>query len=51
VAVVFEERSYRSLVPEFGVDDHTLAKMVGYQRPILDALCHQAGVWARAEED
>ena len=51
VAVVFEERSYRSLAPEFGVDDHTLAKMVGYQRPILDSLCHEAGVFTITVDD
>ncbi|HXT34759.1 MAG TPA: hypothetical protein VN837_04200 [Chloroflexota bacterium] len=49
--VEIKGRSYRSLMPQFGVDDHTLAKMVNHQRPILRQLCHEAGVLTLALEE
>jgi hypothetical protein len=49
VAVVFEDRSYRELAPEFGVSDHTIATMVSHARPVLDQLCRDAGVFSMSE--
>jgi hypothetical protein len=49
VAVVFEDRSYRELAPEFGVSDHTIATMVSHARPVLDQLCRDAGVFTMSE--